>query len=75
MPTTLARNGAKTEIRFELPAEEVGVLDGYCQARGLDRTTVFRDLLKAWSDEKLHEAVSICRVAGVNPTQPEAGRG
>lgn len=75
MATTLARAGGKTEIRFELPAEEVGVIDGYCKARGLDRTTVFRELLKAWSDEKLHEAVSICRVAGVNPLRPETDRG
>lgn len=75
MPTSMARTGVKTEIRFELPAEEVGVLDGYCQARGLDRTSVLRDLLKEWSNEKLHEAVSICLVAGVNPAAPDVGRG
>ena len=75
MPTSLARgNNAVTEISFELPAEEVAVLDGYCQARNLKRTAVLRKLLKDWSDEKLHEAVSICRVAGVNPTRPVSDR-
>lgn len=47
MPTSLARgNNAVTEISFELPAEEVAVLDGYCQARDLKRTAVLRKLLK-----------------------------
>lgn len=63
-----------TEISFELPVSEVGVLDGYCQARGLKRTTVLRRLLKEWSDEKHHEAILICRVAGHNPTAPGANR-
>lgn len=72
MATTLARG--LTEIRFQLPAEEVSVLDGYCSARGGDRTAVYRQILKEWSDQKKHEAVSICRVAGVNPFETESGR-
>ncbi len=56
-----------TEISFEVTASEAAVLDGYCQALNIKRTTVMRRLLKEWSDEKLHESILVCRVAGVNP--------
>jgi len=64
----------KTEIRFELYATELSVLDGYCQATGRDRTSVFREILDGWSREKLHISTLICRVAGVNPQAPEQRR-
>lgn len=64
----------RTELRVELPADEVAVLDGHCQATGLDRTAVVRRLLREWSETKLHEAIVICRVAGCNPLAPEHGR-
>lgn len=57
----------KTEISFEVDASEAAVLDGYCNAKGIKRTVVMRRLLKEWSDEKLHESILVCRVAGVNP--------
>ena len=57
-----------TEICFEVSAEEASVLDGYCQAKGIKRTILMRKLLKDWSEEKLHESILVCRVAGVNPT-------
>ena len=63
-----------TEISFEVPADEVAVLDGYCQARGIKRTTVFRSLLKQWSDKKHHESILICRVAGSKPIDSGFGR-
>ena len=63
-----------TEIRMELPAIEVSVLDGYVQATGKTRTQVLRDILKLWSDAKFHEATLIMRVAGRNPITPEGGR-
>jgi hypothetical protein len=56
-----------TEISFELPASEVAVLDGYCQANNLKRTAVFRRLLREWSEKKHHEATVIIRVAGSKP--------
>ena len=62
------------EIRWEASQDEVAVLDGYCSANGIDRSKVMRNLLKEWSDKKLHEATMILRVAGRNPTDPEAGR-
>lgn len=61
----------KTEIHFEVLATELSVLDGYCQATGKDRTTVIREVLGAWSKEKLHVSILICRVAGVNPANSE----
>ena len=67
-------NISATEIRFEVGRDELAVLDGFCQATGKDRTKVIRGLLKEWSDEKLHESILICRVTGVNPTEPEPGR-
>jgi len=74
MSTPFSRGHQVTEIRFELPSDEVSVLDGYCQANDLQRTTVLRRLLKEWSDKKHHEAVSICRVAGSNTARPEGDR-
>lgn len=74
MPTSLARTGPTVEITFEIPAHQVAVLDGYCQAHELTRTAVFKELLAKWSAEKHREAVSICRVAGNNPDPSGSGR-
>lgn len=59
------------EIRFDAPSTEVAVLDGYCSATGKCRTDIMRAILKDWSDAKLREAVSICRVSGVNPSRAD----
>lgn len=64
----------RTELRVELPADEVAVLDGHCQATGRDRTHVVRQILREWSDAELHRAIVICRVAGRNPAAPESDR-
>ena len=56
-----------TEISFEVDASEAAVIDGYCAAKGIKRTAVMRQLLKEWSDQKLHESILICRVVGVKP--------
>jgi len=56
-----------TEISFEVHPTECAVLDGYCQATGLKRTTVMRRLLREWSDRKHREAIMVCRVAGSKP--------
>lgn len=63
-----------TEISFEVTSEEAAVLDGYCQAKGIKRTAVMRELLKTWSDNKHHEAIMICRVAGSKPEAAGAYR-
>lgn len=65
---------ARTEIRFECDTDEAAVLDGYCQARGKSRTDVIRQMLREWSDMKLHEATLICRTTGRNPFESEPDR-
>lgn len=70
----LSRGPSVTEISFELPADEVSVLDGYRQPRGETRTTVLRQILREWSELRHREAVSICRVAGSKPTTPGSDR-
>lgn len=64
----------QTEIRFELHRDEVAVLDGFVQATGKSRGEVLRELLREWSDQKRHEAILICRTAGINPAGAEEGR-
>lgn len=67
-------SATRTELRVELPADELAVLDGHCQATGSDRSKVLRQVLREWSEVKLHEAIVICRVAGRNPMAPEYDR-
>ena len=64
----------KTEISFEVDADEASVIDGYCSAKKIKRTVVMRQLLKEWSEQKLHESILICRVAGVNPASSGSNR-
>jgi len=62
------------EIRFDAKSETVAVIDGFCSATGKCRTSFINDLLEKWAKEKLHEATLVCRVAGVNPLEPEGDR-
>lgn len=62
------------EIRIEVPDDDLKVLDGYCAATGKGRTHVLVGLLRQWSEAKLHEAILVCRVAGVTPTRSESDR-
>ena len=64
-----------TEISFEVPAHEASVLDGYCQAKGIKRTQVVRNILREWSEAKHREAMMICRVAGSKPDESGQNRG
>lgn len=64
----------RTEVRIELEPDDLRVLDGYVNATGKSRTDVIRSLIREWADRKLHEAILICRVAGVNPAAPDADR-
>lgn len=65
----------KNEIRFEADAQDVAVLDGYCVARGKNRTAIMSELLKNWAAEKHREAILICRVAGCEPTDADSSGG
>lgn len=63
-----------TEVRFELEKDDLSILDGFCQATGASRVDVMRGLLTEWTRNKRHEAILICRVAGINPGAPEPDR-
>lgn len=62
------------EVRVEIPADDLAVLDGYCSATGKNRTDIIKGLLADWSERKLHDATIVLRVAGRNPTRSECDR-
>lgn len=62
------------ELRVELPLETIAVMDAHCSATGRCRTQLAQEVLGEWASQKLHESTLICRVAGVNPTQPDKRR-
>lgn len=64
----------KTEVRFELPTDDIAVFDAYSIATGRSRTAVMAEILAQWIAAKRHEATLICRVAGINPTITDAER-
>lgn len=70
-----SRGSVMPEIRFEAKTETVAVIDGFCSATGKCRTSLSgSSVLESWAKEKLHEAMIVCRVAGVDPSVPEAAR-
>lgn len=74
LSVAFSRNSGRSEIRLEVPDDELAVLDGYCQAAGKARTDVIRALLSEWSGKKLHEATLILRVARGNTGASESDR-
>lgn len=77
--TMLSRSGRgadsdKSELRCEMPKEELTVLDGVCNGEDRSRTDVVREILAEWSAKKLHAATVVCRLAGVNPMRSDDAR-
>lgn len=64
----------RVELRIELDPDDLAVVDGFVNATGGSRTDVVRQLIREWASRKIHEAIVICRVAGVNPADPEPCR-
>jgi len=62
----------KSEVRFDIPLEDMAVLDAYCLCNNLSRTAVIQNLLLDWTQDKRREATMICRVAGINPIRSES---
>lgn len=62
------------EIRFDMDSDDLSILDGYVSASGSSRTEVIKELVRKWSADKLHESIVICRLARVNPLEPELHR-
>lgn len=63
------------ELRFEMQADDIAVIDAYCSATGRCRSDVVREILALWAKEKLHEATLILRVAGHTPVRSESHSG
>lgn len=59
------------DVRLEVERTTVDVLDGYCSASGKCRNKVINEILLEWAEGKRHEAMMICRVAGINPANPD----
>ena len=70
MATALARAPASVTIEFEVSAGEFAVLDGYIKGSGRTKTSVLREILSAWSQQKHRESIYVVRVAGDNPDAP-----
>jgi hypothetical protein len=62
------------ELRVDIPADELQILDGYCMATGKSRLDLVRDLIKKFTDDQLHVAMMVCRVARINPLESERDR-
>lgn len=62
------------EVRIDIDAQELSVMDGYIQATGSNRTKIIGELVKKWAADKLHESIVVCRMARVNPLAVEPGR-
>jgi hypothetical protein len=62
------------EVRIDIDAQELAVMDGYIQATGSNRTKIIGDLVKKWAADKLHESIIVCRMARVNPLERDSDR-
>ena len=62
------------EIRIDLDSEALAVMDGFIQASGSNRTKIIGELIKRWSDDKLHESIIVCRMARINPLAVDSNR-
>ena len=62
------------ELRVDVDAEDMAVLDAYNMATGTSRKDVIVRLLRKWSEQKKHEATVITNVTRVIPAPSESGR-
>lgn len=61
------------EVRIDIDADELAIMDGYISASGSNRTKIITELVRNWSKEKLHESIVVCRMARINPLESEPG--
>ena len=74
MATQLARGSAPVvTLEFEISASEFAVLDGYIKGSGRTKTSVMKEILREWSEQKHRESIYVVRVAGNNPDAPGLG--
>lgn len=63
-----------SEVRIDIDAEELAIMDGYISASGSNRKEIITELVRKWSADKLHESIIVCRMARVNPLEMESDR-
>jgi hypothetical protein len=67
--------GNLIELRGEISAEDVSVIDAVVQATpGSSRMSILRQIVAEWVDRKCHEATLISRVRRGNGNAPEVVR-
>jgi hypothetical protein len=67
-------NDELVELRGDVPSEVVAVIDAVVQATpGANRMSVVRDVLSAWSRQKVHEATLVHRLAKAHGIAAEPG--
>lgn len=65
-----------TEIRFSVTKTLSMRIDALVQAEALQgRAELLTPIIEALVDRKIHEAIILLRMAGINPADPEAKRG
>lgn len=60
------------ELRCEVPKRVLDVFDALAAANRTSRAEEVVRALTALSDEHIHRATVICRVAGVNPSERDS---
>lgn len=60
------------EVRIDIDNDDLAILDGYSSATGTNRTKIITDLVKRWTKDKLHESIVVCRMARINPLEPDS---
>lgn len=68
----LARSASDGELRQQCPRDTLNMLDAISMSRQVSRTYLVNEILGKWADERRHETILICRVAGFNPTESES---
>ena len=65
-----------TEIRFSVTRTLALRIDALVQAEGLQgRSDLLTPVIEALVEKRIHEAIVLLRMAGINPSDSDAGRG
>lgn len=61
-------NATEVELRFAIPVEWAGLMDGYSLGNGEARNRLAKRILGEWVKKEAHRAMLIARTVGGNPT-------
>jgi hypothetical protein len=63
------------EIRFDADdADDIAVLDAYCQAHNSNRKVLLSALLHEWVERQVHASMMVLRVKRINPLEVDSHR-